>query len=141
MSTVTSDGSAPIAQTGKILDDPRCDNRRAHPSHLHEVQWWGKSKTVPQVVEEYWCPGSPIDLFVVRRKICKEYDSVCLEGGCGYCQFGRWRRLDRLEKEVMKSKNMKHIGSFIYGKRKSFHNAPLEFNDGSRVRPYSAARV
>lgn len=135
MSEETARISAPNAQT---LDDPRCTYRGIHEPHLHEAKWYGVSKTIPSLIEEYQCPGTPVALVITRRRICSRYDSVCLEGGCGFCANGRWRTLERIEREVNKSKNMKNIGAFLWGKKREFCNAPIEFNDGSRSRPYRA---
>lgn len=67
----------------------------------------------------------------IARKICgPTYDAVCLQGGCGYCNSGRWRKIDILEKEV-KTKYPHLWNDFVWGKRHNFANADVKYSDGS----------
>lgn len=120
-----------------LLDDPRCTYRGIHKAHDHVVTWYTGSRDNPQVTkEEYHCPGTDVRLDVVARKICSGYDSVCLEGGCGYCDQGKWRSVSVIEQEVRKAKNLKLLAAFSWGLRHEFANVRIRFADKSEARPY-----
>ena len=75
----------------------------------------------------------------IARRICKKYDAVCLEGGCGYCNLinsdAGWRKLTSLESELKKNKNLKHIGYYLNGKKHGFYKAQVKYEDGSLKYP------
>lgn len=61
----------------------------------------------------------------IKRKICSRPDNVCLQGGCGYCRDGRWRKIETLEKEFGDNED------FQWGLRNDFANAQVKYDDGS----------
>jgi hypothetical protein len=73
---------------------------------------------------------------ITERKICwPEFDAVCLEGGCGYCNDGDFHSLVEIEKKVEGSD---HLGkAYWWGYARQFCNADLKFEeDGKKVHEY-----
>jgi len=73
-----------------------------------------------------------IGVYVIEsRKICwPTPDATCLEGGCGWCEFGVWKTLDQVEAYASKAGVLKNRGigekpamqAYRYGLDRDFHN-------------------
>lgn len=105
-------------------------NWREHERHLWET---AIKSNVPDRILTFACPGRPT-IEMVKRKICANFDTVCLEGGCGYCEQGRWRSIEAIRLEAAK-RDDKHdtamLKSFEWGRTRHFCNAPVKYSDGT----------
>lgn len=61
-----------------------------------------------------------------QRRICwPNPDGVCLEGGCGYCNYERFRDVKSIRKYVDKHPELEK--DFIYGMQRGWNNAKSRF--------------
>lgn len=59
---------------------------------------------------------------ITQRKICwPNPDAVCLEGGCGYCNYEKFHTIDEIRKHV--DKHPKLEKAFNYGSSHNWNNA------------------
>ena len=67
----------------------------------------------------------------VRRKICIPYDTVCLEGGCHFCEDCKWRTIETLRKDTEAMTDPKYHKAFLWGLQHDFANAQVKYDDGT----------
>lgn len=67
-----------------------------------------------------------------KRKICRPFDAVCLEGGCGYCHLGGWVTIKGLRGIVKRLNDPVLTKALDEGLKHDFYNAPVEYFDGTK---------
>lgn len=65
----------------------------------------------------------------IARKICKGADSVCLNGGCGYCSgsWGKWKSIDVIRRYAARTDQMR---AFLQGLENDFYSAQVKYDNG-----------
>lgn len=63
---------------------------------------------------------------IIRVKLCVRPDSVCLQGGCGYCRYGTFKTVKWLRQYAKRNALLK---DFEYGLARRWPNQEKKVSD------------